>query len=367
MNNSTLKSQRILSIDALRGFDMLMIIFADRFFASLHRGAGTGFTKILADQFDHPNWFGFHFYDIIMPLFLFVVGVVIPFSISKRLTYNPDKRSLYFHLLKRFLILFALGWVCQGNILALEPGSFHIFSNTLQAIAVGYLFSSIAYIHLSKNWRYILFVSCLIVYAAILALPNIPKIGNSTLLPDQNYAIYFDRLIMGSLDDGTQYSWLLSGFGFTATVLSGLFAGELIRSEMKREKVALYLVIIGIFGIAIGLIWGIWHPIVKKIWSSSFVVFLSGICYILLAAFYWIIDVKGWKNWVLPFKIIGMNAITVYVLSHVIPFHRVAGYLLFGLEQYVGNYYQAITAIGGFGILYLILWYMYKNKTFVKI
>ncbi len=367
MNVTIQKPERILSIDILRGFDMLMIIFADRFFSTLNNGANAGLTKILAEQFDHPEWFGFHFYDIIMPLFLFVVGAVIPFSLSKRLQSNPDKKALHLHLIRRFVILFILGWVCQGNILALDINRFHVFSNTLQAIAVGYLFSSLAYIHLSKNWRYILFVGCLVIYALILTVPNVPGVGNSTLLPDKNFALYFDHLIMGRFDDGTQYTWLLTGFGFTATVLSGLFAGELIKSKLKREKVALYLLLIGIAGIAIGLIWGIWHPIVKKLWSSSFVLFLSGICYVLLAAFYWIIDVKGWKKWTFMFKVIGMNAITAYVLSHVIPFQKVAGYLLYGMEQYTGAYYPMLTTIGGFGILYLLLWYLFKKGTFIKV
>ena len=185
--------------------------------------------------------------------------------------------------------------------------------------------------------------------------------------PDVNFALYFDRLILGIFDDGTQYTWLLSGLGFTATTLSGLFAGELIKSKLPRKKVAQYLVVFGVVGIVLGVVWGIWHPIVKKLWTSSFVLASSGVCYLLLALFYWIIDIKGKVTWALPLKIIGMNAITAYVLSHVISFPKIASFLLFGLEQYVGTYYGALTTIGGFGLLYLLLWYMYKNKTFIKI
>ncbi len=367
MNSSVKKSERLMSIDVLRGFDMLLIIFADRFFINLHKGADTGITSFLARHFDHPVWYGFHFYDIVMPLFLFVVGAVIPFSMDKRIRETDNKKLLYPHLLKRFLILFILGWIVQGNLLDLDIEKFAIFSNTLQSIAVGYLFSVMAYMHLSKNGRYILFASCLIVYAAILALPNVPGIGNSELLPNKNFAIFFDRLILGGFDDGTQYSWLISGLGFTATTLSGLFAGELLKSPTPRKKVLQILVIAGLAGIIIGQVWGIWHPIVKKLWTSSFVLFLSGICYLLLALFYWIVDIKGYRKWAYFLNVIGMNAITAYVLSHVISFPKIAHFLLFGFEQYVGNYYQTLTTIGGFGILYLLLWYMYKNKTFVKV
>ncbi|WP_420603326.1 acyltransferase family protein [Flagellimonas sp.] len=361
------KPARILSIDALRGFDMLLIIFADHFFFNLNEGAQTSFTAALAKQFNHPEWFGSTFYDIIMPLFLFVVGAVIPFSLSKRMQNSTSKGAIYRKLIRRFIILFILGWIVQGDLLAFDINEFHIFSNTLQAIAVGYLFTCIAYIHLSRKWRFVLFAACLIIYALLLTVPNVPGVGKSVLLPDQNFALYFDRLILGKFDDGLQYTWLLSGLGFIATTLSGLFAGELIKSNLPRKKISTYLFLAGIAGVVLGVVWGIWHPIVKKIWTSSFVLASSGVCFILLALFYWVIDVKGKTKWTFPLKVIGMNAITAYVLSHVINFREIAGFLLFGLEKYTGGYYPMILSLGGFGILYLLLWYMYKNNTFIKV
>jgi len=367
MNKNLVKPNRILSIDVLRGFDMLLIIFADRFFMGLNKGAGTSITESLARQFDHPEWFGSTFYDIIMPLFLFVVGAVIPFSLSKKIQKNTSTISIYKKLIKRFVILFILGWIVQGNLLALDSAKFHIFSNTLQAIAVGYFFSCIAYIHLEKKWLYFIFVGCLIIYVLILTIPYVPGVGKSVLMPDRNFALYFDHLVFGKFDDGLQYTWLLTGFGFTATTLSGIFAGELIKSEHPRKKIPFYLFIYGIVGLALGLILGIWHPIVKKLWTSSFVLASSGVCFLLLALCYWIIDVKGKIKWSFPLKVIGMNAIAAYVLSHVINFSKIADFLLFGLEQYTGAYYGMITTTGGFGLLYLLLWYMYKNNTFIKV
>ncbi|MEZ0128767.1 DUF5009 domain-containing protein, partial [Flavobacterium sp. LBUM151] len=134
--NKTKTHNRLMSVDVLRGFDLIMIIVADRFFYNLNTAAKTSFTKTLADQFEHPEWIGFHLYDVIMPLFLFVVGVVIPFSLGKRSTESGSDRKLYFHILKRFVILFILGWIVQGNLLFLDISKFQIFSNTLQAIAV---------------------------------------------------------------------------------------------------------------------------------------------------------------------------------------------------------------------------------------
>lgn len=367
VSQSPKTSNRLLSIDILRGFDMLMIILADHFFFNLNLGIGSPFTEKLAQQFSHPEWFGFHFYDIIMPLFLFVVGAVIPFSMDKRIREAPSKAGLYPHIVRRFIILFVLGWIVQGNLLALDIKKFHVYSNTLQAIAVGYLFSCMAYIHLKKKGRYILFAACLVLYALILEFAHVPGMGRSELLPDRNLAIYIDRWLLGSFDDGLQYSWVLTGLGFVATTLSGLFAGELLKARPLAKRTSWTLALIGIISAVLGLVLDIWHPVVKKIWTSSFVLLSSGICFILLAFFHWIIDIKGQVKWAFPLKVIGMNAITAYVLSHVIHFPTIAKQLLFGLEQFVGPLYEALASLGGFLLLYLLLWYMYRKGTFLKI
>ncbi|MEO8253939.1 MAG: DUF5009 domain-containing protein [Flavobacterium sp.] len=365
--DTTKQNSRLQSVDVLRGFDLLMIMFADRFFINLNEAAKTDFTSSLAAQFEHPHWLGSHFYDFIMPLFLFVVGVVIPFSLGKRTIEAGAKSNLYLHLIRRFLILFILGWIVQGNLLFLDINKFQIFSNTLQAIAVGYIFSCIAYIHLSKNGRYIMFVLCLIIYTILTSLPSIPGLGNFELLPNKNLPIYIDQQVFGRFYDQTQYSWLLTGLGFTATTLSGLFAGELLLSQVPRKKIAMYVLLIGFAGILLGLFLGIWHPIIKKIWTSSFVLLSSGVSFLLLALFYWIIDVKGYTKWAFPFRVIGLNAITAYVASHVLNFSLIAKQVLYGFEQFMGAYYEAFCDVAGFGILYFILWYMHKNKTYIKI
>ncbi|WP_027137446.1 acyltransferase family protein [Gaetbulibacter saemankumensis] len=364
---NTLKGERILSIDVLRGFDMLMIIFADKFFGSLHRGVGLPITKSISEQFKHPDWLGFTAYDIVMPLFLFVVGAVIPFSLSKHFQEITPKSQIYKKLIRRFVILFVLGWLVQGRLLTLDINQFKVFSNTLQAIAVGYLFSSMAYIHLKRKWLFVVFGACLIIYTLLLTLTQIPGQGFSDMLPDRNFAIYVDCLVFGQYQDGTQYTWLITGFGFIATTLSGLFAGELIKSTLPRRKIALYLFLAGVLGVFLGLVLGIWHPIVKKIWSSTFVLYSSGLCFLLMALFYWVIDVKGYKKWTFIFKVIGMNAITAYVISHVINFNDIAHGVLFGLQQYVGSFYPMIKVVCGSIILILVLWHMYRNKIFVKV
>lgn len=363
----TPSQNRIRSIDILRGFDMLMIVLADQFFSKLNKGVNSDFTAALARQFSHPEWLGFRFYDIIMPFFLFVVGAVIPFSVSKYTQNSTSRKPLFLKLLRRFFLLFLLGWIVQGNLLDFNLSTFKIFSNTLQAIAVGYVFTTIAYVYLKPIQRQLLFVGCLLVYALLLTLPTIPGIGRSNLIPDANFALYVDHLIFGSFDDGNQYTWFLSGLGFTATTLSGLFAGTLIKTQKDKMKVVKTLLIYGAIAVSIGIFANIWHPVVKKLWSSSFVLVSSGICYFLMAFFYWIIDVKQKFKWAFFLKVIGMNAITAYVISQVMPFPKIAGFVLYGLAPIMGDYFELITVIGGFALLYLLLWYMYKNKTFLKV
>lgn len=367
MNEDGKKPNRIASIDALRGFDMLFIIFLDHFFKALNVGVGSPFTKALAKQFDHPEWFGSSLYDIVMPLFLFIVGAAIPFALSKRKLHDSRLSALYAKLIKRFVILFILGWIVQGHLLEFNLETFSVFSNTLQAIAVGYLFSSIAYIHFKLKTRLLIFGASLLIYTLLLTIPVVPAVGSGVLLPDSSFAWYLDHQVFGDFHDGTQYTWLLSGLGFIATTLSGVFAGELIKSDLPRKKVALYLFVIGIAGVLAGMFLGIWHPIIKKLWTSSFVLASSGVCFILLSIFYWIIDVHGKVKWAFPLKVIGMNAIVAYMLSHVFNFHLIAEMVLYGLKQFVGDFYYLVLTIGGFGILYLILWYMFKNKTFIKV
>jgi len=367
LDNNLRTQNRILSIDALRGFDMLLIVFADKFFIQLDKAIGSQFTHHLALQFDHPEWFGSTFYDIVMPLFLFVVGAVIPFSLSKTTIENARMFNWYKKILTRFILLFVLGWIVQGNLLAFDPENFFVFNNTLQAIAVGYFFSCLIYIHLDKKWIYIIFILCLVFYTLILTMPIVPGFGKSVLLPGRNFAFYVDYVLFGKYHDGEQYTWFLSGFGFVATTLSGVMAGELIKSKRTQQQVVINLLLFGIAGLLLGSLLGMWHPIVKKIWTSSFVLASSGVCFILLSIFYWIIDVKKYIRWSFPFRVIGINAITAYVISHLVSFPTIAKFFLFGLEQYTGAYYNMLTIIGGFGILYLLLWYMYRNKTFIKV
>ena len=360
---------RVISIDALRGFDMFWIIGGERIFASLHNVFDNPATAWIRTQLTHVKWEGFRFEDLIMPLFLFIVGVVMPFSFQKRLDANQSKVRLCLHIIKRTVILFVLGMIAQGHLLEYDLSKLHIFSNTLQAIAAGYIIAAIIMLKLGIKWQIAVTGILLLLFWVLMVLVPVPGHGSGVLTPDGNLAIYIDRVIFGSFIDGTDppYTWILSCMTFACTVMFGVMAGHLLRSDMVGIRKVLGLLAIGGGCIVAGLIWNLFFPIIKHIWTSSFVLFSGGLCYMLLALFYLVIDVLGFRKWAFGFVVIGTNAIAVYMATHLINFRNIGGIFVQGLEKYTGNWYPFIYALAGFAVVWLILWWMYRKRTFIKI
>jgi predicted acyltransferase len=207
----------------------------------------------------------------------------------------------------------------------------------------------------------------LLVYWAVFALVPVPGIGAGAFAPEGNVAIYIDRLVLGSFQDGTTYSWLLSSLNFGATTMLGVFTGYLLQSGTTRKEKLAALLVSGAALTVCGLIWQIWHPLIKHLWTGSFVLVSGGLCLLLLAAFYSLIEIRGYRTWCSAFIIIGSNAIFAYVSSHIFDFRLIARVFVGGLEQYVGPWYQFTLALGGFLVLYGLLKVMYDRKVFVKI
>jgi len=361
--------RRIMSIDALRGFDMFWIIGGERIFASLNEVFNRPSTAWIQTQLKHVKWEGFRFEDLIMPLFLFIVGVVMPFSLNKRIAAGHSKTRLYLHIIKRTVILFILGMIAQGHFLQYDLSKLHLYSNTLQAIAAGYLIASIIMLNLRLKWQIGTTAILLLLFWALMALVPVPGHGAGVLTPDGNLAIYLDRIILGGFIDGTDppYAWILSSMTFACTVMLGVLAGYLLRAETVGIRKVLWLLAAGGGCIVAGLIWNLFFPIIKHLWTSSFVLFSGGLCYLLMALFYLVIDVLGFKKWAFGFVVIGMNAIAVYMATHIISFNTIGGKFVEGLEKYSGNWYALIHASTVFAIVWLILWWMYRKKSFIKI
>ena len=365
---------RIMSIDALRGFDMFWIIGGGAIFKSLHDIFGNSTTEFIKTQLTHVTWEGFRFEDLIMPLFLFIVGVVMPFAFNKRLSLGHSKNRLYRHIIIRFVVLFVLGMIAQGRLLEYDLSQLRIFSNTLQAIAVGYLFSAIILLNLKLIWQIVTTVALLLLFWALMMLIPVPEHGAGILTPEGNLAIYIDRLILGSFIDGTDppYTWILSGMTFTCTVMLGVFAGHLLRSQKADNQKVLLLAVIGIGSLLLGWLWNdhLWifsFPIIKHIWTSSFVLYSAGWCFLLLALFYLVIDVWRLKKWAFGFVVIGTNAIAVYMFTRVFDFRNIGNIFVGGLEKWCGPWNGFIQSMTAFIVVWLILLWMYRKKTFLKI
>ena len=367
MQEGGVLKDRVESIDVLRGFDMFWIIGGGAIFGSLHKVFGNGFTEVIQTQLKHVPWEGFVFEDLIMPLFMFIVGVVMPYSFSRRLDRGDSELKLLGHVLLRCVILFFLGMVAQGNLLDYDLSRLHIYCNTLQAIAAGYLIASLIVFVLPLIGQVIAFVVLLLLFWGFMMLAPVPDHGPGVLTAEGNFAMYIDRLILGGFQDGTTYTWILSSMTFATTVLMGVFAGLWLRSDKSGYAKAGGLVLAGMICIGAGLGWGIAFPIIKHLWTSSFVLLSGGVCLVLLGQFYLVIDVWGLKKWAFGFKVIGMNAIFVYMATHLWNFRNIGGVFVRGLRERLGPWQGFIEALAAFAVVWLILLFMYRKKIFVKI
>ena len=359
--------QRIMSVDALRGFDMFWIAGGQAFVMEFFKLFSNPMPPWLERQFDHVEWQGFVGWDLIMPLFLFIVGVAMPFSFGKRLARGDSHASIYKKMIFRVVVLWVLGMVAQGHLLAFDSNNLQFYSNTLQSIASGYLIATIALVELPVRWQAALVGALLVTYWALMVFVPVPGFGAGVLTPDGNLAIYIDKALLGHFQDGTPYTWILSSLGFGATVLMGVLSGHLLRSKLPGNRKALVLVGAGIGCLVGGWLWGFAFPIIKHIWTSSMVLWSGGWCLLLLALFYWVIDVLGYRRWAFFFIVIGMNAIVAYIAPDIIPFSHISKTLFAGLARHLGMFGPVLVAFGTLGVLWLILYYLYRNRTFVRI
>lgn len=360
--------QRIMSLDALRGFDMFWIMGGHPIFMGLDNVFHNKATAFIKQQFDHVEWFGFNFWDIIMPLFLFLVGVSMVFSLQRRMK-EGSKGTVLKHTIKRVLVLWLLGMIVQGKLLTYDLDKLELYSNTLQAIASGYLIATICLLYLSKRGQVIATAALLLAFWAIVAL--VPIDGSTAGAYSQwgNVAYRFDRLVLGQFHDGQDYTWIISSLNFGATTMLGVFCGYILQSANLPLIKLRNLVVLGVALIAAGLLWNIWHPIIKKIWTGSFVLYAGGISALMLAFFYLVIDMLHVKRGIKWMVIIGSNAIFAYVAWHLFEpaFTSVSAVFVDGMKRFIGNWYQTVLYFGSFMVIFLILRYMYRHKIFVKI
>ena len=368
-------SQRLQSLDILRGFDLFMLVAFQPVFAGLIRVMNLPFEQDILYHFNHEEWVGFRAWDLIMPLFLFMSGVSMPFSFAKY-QQMPDKTAVYKRIFKRVLLLWILGAVCQGNLLNFDLHTLRLYSNTLQAIAAGYLITAIIFLHV-KSMKWQIFAGCLLL---LLYWAPMSFLGDFT--PQGNFAEHVDQIVLGRFRDGVrwsedgvwsfssnyQYTWIISSLTFGVTVLMGAIAGSVMKNGTNRNRNALVLFVAGLACIAISLLWHLQMPIIKKIWTCSMTLYSGGWCLVLMAIFYYVIDCKGYSKGLNWLKIYGMNSITAYVIAQVINFRGIVDSVSHGLTQFMGtDFYKVWLTFGNYLIIFFILHYLYKRNVFLRV
>lgn len=359
-------TERLTCVDALRGFDMLWIIGGGEVMKALATHLPDGAQRWLTSQFEH-EWGVFRFYDLIMPLFLFIVGVVMPVAFARRLQKGESKQSIYRHVLWRTFKLYILGLVASGHLLDFDLNTLRLWTDTLHAIAAGYLLSAVLVLELPVKWQAAITGALLLLYWAIMALVPIPGQGAGMYEPQQNLALYIDDKVLGHFQEGFGWTYILTNLTFVCSVMLGVFAGRILMGTATSAQKIKQLTIAGLSCLAAGIGWSCFFPIIHHLWTSSLVLYAGGWSFLLLTLFYLIIDVWGYRKWAFPFRVIGMNAIAVYVATHLFDFRLIGNVLVGGLAQWLGPWYAFVQALMALIIIWLILYWMYRTKTFIKV
>jgi predicted acyltransferase len=324
-----LTAPRVASVDALRGFTMFWIIGADgaaKALAEMLSGKGTiqnTAGTIIREQFEHVQWEGLSFYDLILPLFIFVTGVAIVFSLT-RIVEHASKFTAHWRVLRRSVLLYALGLIYYG----VNEGWPDIrLLGVLNRIALCYLFASLLFLNLRLPGLIVTFVAILLGYWALMKFVPVPGIGVGSYARDANLANWIDaQYLPGRKWNG---DWdpegLLSTLPAIGTCLIGLFAGLLLKApNLQPHEKTFWLVGAGAAMVALGVLWGPQFPIVKNIWTSSYVLVCGGLSALLLGVFHQVIDSWGRSTWATIFIWIGASAITLYLINGLVGFQPLA-------------------------------------------
>lgn len=374
---STPPQKRLESLDILRGFDLFLLVAFQPLFMYWARveGENSFVGTIFQKSFTHVEWEGFHLWDQIMPLFLFMAGTSIPYAFSKyRKQPIQSQKGTLLRILKRVFLLWLFGAIIQGNLLDLDPSKLYLYTDTLQAIAMGYFFSVLFFLYLPSR----------LLLPVFLILPFIYTLGmlfTGGYVPGENLAEQIDKALLGRFlygasvtengsvlfADWYHISWIYSTLNFTATVMSGVLTGKLLRSNATNKKKIYILGSSGLLFIGIALGFTSIEPIIKRLWTSSMMFLSSGISILLMLLFYYWIDIRKKGASLKWLKVYGMNSILSYMLYHTLNSTSLRTYWLHGFKPYLGEYYDVLFEFAHVSIVFLILYYCYKARIFLKV
>jgi predicted acyltransferase len=386
----TREERRLVSLDALRGFDMFWIVGGGLVARLLAKASGSDSLQWIPSQLDHVPWDGFHFIDLIFPLFLFLIGVAIPYSLGKRLERGDSLTSICRRVVFRVAVLVVLGMMVNGNLLTYDPKQFQLTYSVLQMLALGYLVASIVYLGLRVPLQIAATAAMLLGYWLLLAFVPGPGHQIGVFQEHCNLGDWLNDWVLGELQGPWRFGWILAILGHASTAMLGVFAGQLLRSKRSHVGKLTWLVGLGLACLAAGYVWSgwaaedlqrfaavetgwrqwpVWFPIIKNRWTSTFALYAGGWSYLLLALFYLVIDVWQLRRWAFPFVVIGSNSIFAYMAWQLASsaLRQTAEVFLVGLKQYLAPaWYEPLAWAGASATLWLLLWYLYRNNTFIR-
>ncbi len=377
---SKFEKSRLLSLDALRGFDMLWIIGGAAVIRSLSEFTGAGWLKALAVQMTHVTWIGFHFYDLIFPLFMFIAGVAIPFSVKSAISKGLIRRKIVWKVFRRMILLILLGILYNG---VFRDGFENArYASILGQIGIAYFFASLIYIY-SGSYKTILFwLAGILAGVSILQLfVPVPGVGAGVLTPEGHINGYIDRMLLpgrlaygpeGMLGAGQMgiydaLGWLsiVSAIGIT---LMGIVAGKILQNnKMTEYRKTGILAVSGLALILAGLALSPFYPVIKVCWTTTYNLLAGGISFVLMALFYLVIDVWHFRRWSFFFRVIGMNSIFVYLFVRIVPVSSVAGYFTGWITKPLGDATDLAVVSISLLTVWLLLYYMYRKNIFIKV
>ena len=368
------KSERLLSLDALRGFDLFWIIGGHEIIVALLALTGWGWLAAVNTQLGHVPWNGFHFEDLIFPLFLFMAGVSTPYSLTRRLT-EGARGEVCRKIVLRGLVLVLLG-VIYNNGLQWKGLENMRLGSVLGRIGLAGMFAQLIFafnFETPKRLWYWL-AGVLLGYWAVMSFGHAPGFAAGDLSMEGNFASYVDRLLLpGKLHKGIHDpEGLLAILPAIGNALMGIQAGLWLRrssTEVSGDQKAAGLILVGLVLLAGGYIWDLVFPINKNLWTSSFVLWTCGWSSLLLGAFYWFIDVRGWlRHFGAFFAVVGMNSVLIYMSGRFISFGYTSDALFGGIAKQLPTLWGALLlTVGVFMVKWTLLWFLKRQKLFLKV
>jgi predicted acyltransferase len=352
---------RLVSLDAFRGFTMFWIVGGVSLVAGVQALGNNTIIEAVIYQFRHSRWEGIRYYDLIWPCFMLMVGAAIPFALAKR-SQMETRRQMHLQALRRAAVLFLLGSL-RASISSNTPTLVEL-SSALQPIAIAYLVAHFL-AFTSTRIQAAAGAAILAGYAALLAFVPAPGVPAGTYIPNQNLVTAVDIAVLGRAHPDA-WGTVLSTIPTIATTIAGLLVGKLLMGSATERTKMFVLGVAGLTGITLGTLLGIRIPVVMKLWTTSYGILSMGWACLIFLLFYWLIDVRGYRKLGFPFAIIGMNALAIYVSKSIVPLGRIVGIFTGGPDGYLGSFAPLARAVLVIAIEWLVLYWMYKRRIFLR-